>query len=133
MKIGIVGSREYENKLKIKEFIFQLKEKFGDELVIVSGGQDKGADGYAKKISLGFDVKYAEFPPVHYSYNQHCVLKRGRYGKKYYVGNFFARNKQIAEYSDMVVGFIPEGANSNGTRHTLSEAEKLGKKILIIN
>ena len=39
MKIGIVGSREYENKLKIKEFIYQLKEKFGDELVIVSGGQ----------------------------------------------------------------------------------------------
>ena len=31
MKIGIVGSREYENKLKIKEFIYQLKEKFGDE------------------------------------------------------------------------------------------------------
>ena len=82
MKIGIVGSRDYENKLKIKEFIYQLKEKFGDELVIVSGGQDKGADGYAKKISLGFDVKYAEFPPVHYSYNQHCVLKRARYGKK---------------------------------------------------
>jgi hypothetical protein len=33
----------------------------------------------------------------------------------------------------MVVGFIPEGAKSNGTRHTLSEAKKLGKKILIIN
>ena len=61
MKIGIVGSREYENKLKIKEFIYQLKEKFGEELVIVSGGQKEGADGYAKKFSLGFDVKYAEF------------------------------------------------------------------------
>jgi len=100
MKIGIVGSREYENKLKIKEFIFELRQKFGDELVIVSGGQKEGADGYAKKTALGFDIKYAEFPPVHYQYNQHCVLKRGRYGKKYYVGNFFARNKQIAEYSD---------------------------------
>ena len=38
MKIGIVGSREYENKLKIKEFIYQLKEKFGEELVIVRLG-----------------------------------------------------------------------------------------------
>ena len=110
-----------------------MKQKYGERLEVVSGGQKEGADGYAKKTALGFDIKYAEFPPVHYQYNQHCVLKRGRYGKKYYVGNFFARNKQIAEYSEMVVGFIPEGAVSNGTRHTLSEAEKLGKKILIIN
>ena len=133
MKIGIVGSRDYENKLKIKEFIYQLKEKFGDELVIVSGGQDKGADGYAKKISLGFDVKYAEFPPIHYQYNQHCVLKRGRYGQKYYVGNFFARNKQIAEYSDIIVAFIPEGVNSRGTMNTIHYAEKQKKLIKILN
>ena len=37
MKIGIVGSRQYENKRKIKETIFQLKNKFGDDLVIFSG------------------------------------------------------------------------------------------------
>ena len=38
MKIGIVGSRRYENKKKIKDFIFKLKQEHGTDTVIVSGG-----------------------------------------------------------------------------------------------
>ena len=34
-----VESRTYTNRKKIKEFIFNLKQKFGKELVVVSGGQ----------------------------------------------------------------------------------------------
>ena len=30
-KVGIVGSRKYTNKRKIKDFVFNLKEKFGDK------------------------------------------------------------------------------------------------------
>jgi len=57
-KVGIVGARIYTNKLKVKEFVYSLKEKFGDDVEIVSGGQSKGADGYAKKFALEFDMKY---------------------------------------------------------------------------
>ena len=63
IKIGIVGSRGYTNKKKIKDLIFQIKEKLGDEAEIVSGGQRDGADGYAKKFALEFDMNYVEFPP----------------------------------------------------------------------
>ena len=42
MKIAIIGSRSYTNKRKIKEFIFQLKNKFKEDLVIVSGGVKMG-------------------------------------------------------------------------------------------
>ena len=38
MKIGIVGSREYQNFRKVKDTIFALKNKFGDNIIIVSGG-----------------------------------------------------------------------------------------------
>ena len=44
MKIGIVGSRRYENKKKIKDFIFKLKQEHGDDTVIVSGGCRDVAD-----------------------------------------------------------------------------------------
>jgi len=71
MKVAIVGSRQYTNKRKIQEFVFKLKQKYGELLEIVSGGQKEGADGYAKKYALEFDVKYSEFPPVHYSHNIH--------------------------------------------------------------
>ena len=132
-KVGIVGARIYTNKLKVKEFVFNLKEKFGDDVEVVSGGQPKGADGYAKKFALEFDMNYVEFPPRHYTYNQHCILDRDNYGKRYHVVNFFDRNKQIAEYSDYIVAFIPEGYNSNGTLDTIGHAEKLNKKVVILD
>jgi hypothetical protein len=133
MKIAIVGSRGYTNRKKIKDFVFKLKEKFGDELEIVSGGQKDGADGYAKKFSLEFDIKYVEFPPQHYSHNIHCVKESFNYGKPYAVWNYFKRNKEIAEYSDKIVAFIPDGVKSNGTMNTIEHAEKLNKKSIIID
>ena len=36
MKIAIVGSRRYENKKKIKDFVFKLKEQYGTDTIIVS-------------------------------------------------------------------------------------------------
>ena len=133
IKIGIVGSRGYTNKKKIKDLIFQIKEKHGDGVEIVSGGQQNGVDGFAKKSALEFDMNYVEFPPKHYIYNQHCILDRDNYGKRYHVVNFFDRNKQIAEYSDYIVAFIPDGYKSNGTLDTIAHAEKLNKKVVILD
>ena len=100
IKIGIVGSRKYTDKRRIKDLIFEIKEKYGDGVEIVSGGQRDGADGFAKK---------------------------------YYVSNYFKRNKQIAEYSNIIVAFIPEGLESRGTMDTIRHAEKLKKLVKIIN
>ena len=38
MKVAIVGSRRYENKKKIKDFVFRIKEQYGSDTIIVSGG-----------------------------------------------------------------------------------------------
>ena len=133
MKVGIVGSRKYTNKNKIKDFIYELKEAFGDKVEIVSGGCKFGADKYAKKFALEFDMKYVEFPAVHESYNMHCILPRYKYGKPYAVWHFFERNKEIAKYSDKIVAFIPEGIKSNGTMNTIEHAQKMKKKVVILN
>jgi|TARA_R100000030_G_scaffold66189_2_gene50411 predicted Rossmann fold nucleotide-binding protein DprA/Smf involved in DNA uptake len=132
MKVAIVGSRQYTNKRKIQEFVFKLKQKYGELLEIVSGGQKEGADGYAKKYALEFDVKYSEFPPVHYSHNIHCVLPRYRYGKAFYKNNYHKRNKQIAEYCDVMVAFMPKSLKSKGTESALNEAKENNKKFVII-
>ena len=133
MKVGIVGSRKYTNKNKIKDFIYELKEVFGYEVEIVSGGCKFGADKYAKKFALEFDMKYVEFPAVHESYNIHCILPKYKYGKPYAVWHFFERNKEIAKYSDKIVAFIPEGIKSNGTMNTIEHAQKMKKKVIILN
>ena len=133
MKIAIVGARIYENKKKIKDFIFKLKQEHGEDIIIVSGGCKNGADKYAKKYALELDVQYEEYPPFHEGHNLFCVLPESCYGKPYHVKNYFARNKLIAKHSDCVVGFIPEGYVSNGTNSTLKYAEKFDKKTIIIH
>jgi hypothetical protein len=136
MKVGIVGSREFVGGSKIRKFIYKLKENYGDELEIVSGGQKKGADGFAKKYALELDVTYVEFPPAHYSWNQHCIKEAYHYGQDYRVYYYNQRNTEIAEYSDVVICFLPTGWNikqSRGTNDTYEKAKKLGKVTKIVN
>ena len=133
MKVAIIGSRRYENKRKIKEFIFKLREAWGTGTTIVSGGCKAGADKYAKKYALELGLQYEEYPPFHDVHNLYCTMPESRYGKPYSVKNFHARNKIIAGTSDVIVAFIPEDGLSDGTFSTLKYAKKLDKKRIIIN
>ncbi len=133
LKVAFVGSREYTNKRKIKDMLFKLRQKYGNEVEIVSGGQPKGADGIAKKYALEFDMNYVEFPPAHYRWNQHCILEHTQYGKPYGVWHYSNRNKQLAEYCDIVLAFLPNGIVKGGTANTLKHAEKANKKILVFD
>ena len=133
MKIGIVGSRRYENKKKIKDFIFKIKQEHGENTKIISGGAKDGADKYAKKYALELGLQYEEYPPFHEVHNMYCTMPSSRYSKPYSVKNYFARNKIIAGTSDMVVGFIPDGIEGRGTLNTIDYAKKFSKKYIIIN
>ena len=133
MKVAIVGSRRYENKKKIKDFVFKLKNEYGNDTIIVSGGCKTGADKYAKKYALELGLQYEEYPPFHEVHNLYCPLPSSRYGKPYSMKNFFARNKIIVGTSDFIVAFIPEGVEANGTKNVLEYAKKFDKKRIIIS
>ena len=133
MKIGIVGSRRYENKKKIKDFIFKLKQEYGENTKIISGGAKDGADRYAKKYALELGLQYEEYPPAHFPHNLYCTLPESRYGKPYSPKNYHVRNKIIAGTSDVIVAFVPRGEQSNGTMSTINYAKKFEKKYVIIN
>ena len=133
MKVAIVGSRRYENKKKIKDFIFKLKQNYGPATIIVSGGCKAGADKYAKKYALELGLQYEEYPPFHEVHNLYCTMPESRYGKPYNIRNFHARNKIIAGTSDFIVAFIPKGEKSSGTESTINYAKKFDKKVIIID
>ena len=133
VRVGIVGSRKYENRKKIKDFIFKLKNEKGSDTIIVSGGCKTGADRYAKKYALELGLQYQEFPHFHDNCNIYCPKDQKDYGKPYNIKNFFARNKIIAAYSHYVVAFVPRGVESRGSSSTISYAKKFGKKTLVID
>ena len=133
MRFAIIGSRRYENKKKIKDFVFKLKQRYGENTIIVSGGCKHGADKYAKKYTLELGLQYEEYPPFHEVHNLYCTLPESRYDKPFSMKNFFVRNKIIASVSDFIVAFIPDGVEAKGTTNTLEYAKKLDKKRIIIN
>ena len=113
--------------------MFHLKNKYGLDTTIISGGCPDGADKYAKKYALELGLQYEELPPAHNQHNLYCRFPEEQYGKPYKVSNFFKRNKQIAIFSDVIVAFIPDKAQASGTRYTLNVGVKLGKKTIIFN
>jgi len=133
VKIAIVGSRDYTNKSKIKDFIYKLKEEHGKLIEIVSGGAKYGADKYARKYALELNMKYTEFPPYHEPHNIYCVENRFKYDKKYNVKHYFIRNEEIVKYSDAVIAFITDGEMSSGTNNTIGHAKRHKKKYILIS
>ena len=127
MKVALIGSRRYENKKKIKDFVFKLKQQYGDKTIIVSGGCKTGADKYAMKYALELGLQYEEYPPFHEVHNLYCTLQSSRYDKPFSMRNFFARNKIIVGTSDFIVAFIPDGVEANGTKNDLEYAKKMNK------
>lgn len=131
MKLAMVGSREYKNEKKICLYLQLCKERYGDELTVVSGGCPDGADFLARKFALELGIHYVEFPPKHRPHNCYCILPAEQYNQPYHVSNFFARNTQIAEYCEYLAAFTVAGKKCNGTMDTFRKAERLGKKCFI--
>ena len=133
IKIGMTGSSRYENKIQIKETIFKLKQTFGNTLVIVSSGKTNGADKYIKKYALEFECKYKEFNPAHTKKNIHSVLTEGFYDKPYSPRNFFISNALMIKYIDYMIVFVEKGKGDKGIDSIISETQRKGKKLVILD
>ena len=129
-KVAIVGSRSYENKNKIRDMIFTLKNKLPN-LEIVSGGGANGAYRYAKKFALELGVGYAEFNPAHTVKNLYSMMPDEYYEQDYHVSQLMHRNELIILYSDSVIAFRSTG-KSSGTDHAVKMAIKHDKPYIII-
>lgn len=133
MRLAIVGSRDYQSERKIREFIYKAKQKFGDALIIASGGCREGADYYARKFTLEQDIRYIEFNPAHTPYNEYSYMKPEYYGKPYHVSQFHHRNMILAGYCDRAAIFISGDVPTKGSRSFLRYITKANKPYVIIN
>ena len=133
MKVAIIGSREYANIRKIKDTLFQLKQKFGGDLIIISGGAKNGADLYARKYALEFGIRYREFNPAHTIKNLYSAMSGLYYEKPYHVSQFHHRNMLIARDCDVMLAFISNGVSADGSMSAVKQAKKLNKPVTIIS
>ena len=133
MKVAIIGSRDYQNARKIKDTLTELKKRFGEKLIIISGGAQHGADKFARKFALEFGLRYREFNPAHTVKNLYSAMTETYYEKPYHVSQFHHRNMLIARDCDVMIAFIPNGESSHGSMSAIKNAKKLNKPVTIIS
>jgi len=121
LKIAVAGSRSCTDAFLVFEYLaifstsWEVEERPNEiTLEIVSGGA-KGPDTFAEKFALINQIPTKIFLP---DWDKH--------GKS--AG--FIRNKQIVDYSDMVIAFWDR--KSKGTKSTIDLAIKQGKPVYII-
>lgn len=132
MKVGMIGSRDYQNKKKIKDLIFKLKSRFGNDLEIVGDGNRMGVGLHVKKACIELGVDYSEFPPLHEQWNHNCPEPAYMYGKPYSPKYYPMRNTQIVEYSDMIIGFVVSTEKEKHIVDVNTLAKKKNKEMMIL-
>ena len=135
VRIGMIGSKRFENVVKIKDFLFLIKQEYKEDpsrVTIITGGYKYGADNHIKKIALEWGFDFESIPTFHDSHNLYVPedLPPHKFGKKWNMKHFYARNRLIANRSDMIVLF---GSGEDISDSIIEYAKKANKKYQIIN
>lgn len=110
MKVAVIGSRSFKDYTEVQRVLSGLTIT-----EIISGGA-VGADTLGEKYAKDNGIPTKIFLPD---------------WKKYPKTAGFIRNTDIVENADIVVAFWDN--ESKGTLDSIKKAEKLGKKVLIVN
>lgn len=115
MRLAIVGSR------KFSDYTILCQNVPANVTEIVSGGA-KGADTLAERFANEHNLPAKIFLPKF----------KTDPNSQYHPSHFHIRNRQIVEYADEVLAFMPpEG--SKGTQSTINYAKKIGKPFTVIH
>ena len=128
MTIGITGSNKYEDKRKIKQFLFKFKDQPGVE--IVCRGNKDGADKYVKKYALEFGLNYIEVPAAHTSRSLYSQLPDAYFNKPFSIRNFFIQQNIYIKQCDKFVIFGTVGDKI--INNLLNAINKIQKNIIIV-
>jgi hypothetical protein len=132
-KIALAGSLRWDDRVKIKEVIFNLKQRFGDKLDVIGGGLKDGADSICKKFCLEFNIEFAEMPPHDYQWNPFCLEPAYMYGKAYNIKNIYIRNEKLSQECDILILFRVKDDNAQFLDDLIVRFQKKDKKLLVIN
>ena len=112
MKLGIIGSRTFDNYIVLEEFIKNTLQV--DKIELIVSGDAQGADKMGAFFAERNNIKTLIFPP---DWDKH--------GK----AAGFIRNKDIVNNSDIILAFWD--GKSKGTRHSIGLAHKMKKTVII--
>lgn len=105
MRVALIGNPKYENRGEIKELIWNLKKKFGDDLILITRGNAIGIEKWVRKFGLEMGIKYIEYNAAHTSMSLYSGMEKEYYGKPYHPTQPLHQYDCIARGADKIVYF----------------------------
>ena len=133
IKLGITGTATFENRRKIKNMIFTIKQQLGDDVLFIGIGDKIGADKHIRKYVLELECKYKEANLPHTPQTLYSMMHKNFYSKPYNVKNFFLRNDTFARYIDQLIIFDDSKGTDRKIVNLAKAVNKWKKKIVVIN
>lgn len=133
IRVGITGDKLYEDRYKIKEFIFALKSRLQGDIEIIGLGDLNGADKHIRKyaLELGYNYKEANLP--HTQKNLYSLMSESFHNRPYAPRNTYVRDKIYASYIDLCVLFDTQNPLGRKCANILKEINKLKKNVVVIS
>lgn len=132
MKIGITGSTHFGKRSDIKDLLFKLKEKFDDDLQVITLGSRLGVDFIVKEETKTFNIDYKESPSYSNSWNIYCIGNRYKYGHRFSPGLYYSSIGGFVNYIDSCIIFNDD-ENNKTIKFLLKKLNSLNKKYILID
>jgi len=131
-KIGIIGPETCQKTKEIKDLLFEIKNSFGNTVIIASGGNKEGIEKDVKKYCIYFEMQYTEYNPSFTGKNQFSALDESYYTKRFHPSHFQHRYDMMLRYVDrMFIGYEP-GENFKLYQQIKKKCEKNNIKTVLI-
>jgi hypothetical protein len=132
MKIAIIGNTNWQNKRKVKDILYSIKQKY-PEATVVGGGGKEGANHMVKKYALEFGMEYAEYNPSFSGFNMYSAMPKSYYGKQYHFSQLHHRMKLLALSCDYIMILTNDPELDPVLKTAYNQAKKSNKSVVILN
>jgi hypothetical protein len=131
-RVAVIGNTGWQNRRKVQDTLQQLKQRFGNELVVIGAGGQEGANSMVRKYTLEFGITYEEYNPSFSGYNMYSAMPESYYGKSYHFSQLHHRMKLIAERCDYMMIMTNEDALDPVLKTAYTNINKLKKPVVIL-
>ena len=135
-RIGVLVGENFMSKSKIKDTLFNLVQKYGEDNIeictsVVKYGLSRDVKKYVLEGLFG-KVGFCEFPPHHHLSTTHTKNPPYMYNKPYHPLNYRDCYYDVVDYSDGMVLFL-HPTDKYWIQEVRDKCDELGKPYVIVN
>jgi hypothetical protein len=131
INLALIGSPKYDNVRKIRDFIFEIKQRFGEDTNIITRGNKDGCEKWVRKYALEFGLRYTEYNPAHTNRNLYSGMTDEYYGKPFHPTQSLHQYDCVVGHSDKVFYF--GGIKPSEQKHFEKLLTRYNKKVMYLD